>query len=67
MDYSQAFGYLGDSLFSDRAGPPLTCIQSLLYREAAAVGLEPLHQQVVDGGKVVVAFVLQRLEERDDM
>lgn len=27
------------------------------------MGLEPLDKQVVDGGKVVVAFVLQRLKE----
>jgi len=55
-------GYLDDGLFGDGAGPPLAGVEPLVHGEAAAVGLEPLHQQVVDGGKVVVAFVLERLE-----
>lgn len=56
-------GYLDDSLFGDGAGPPLAGVEPLFDGEAAAMGLEPLHQQVVDGSKVVVAFVLQRLED----
>lgn len=54
--------YLDDRLFGDGAGPPLVSIEPLFHGEAAAMGLEPLHQQVVDGSKVVVAFVLQRLK-----
>ena len=56
-------GYLDDSLFGDGAGPPLARVEPLFDWEAAAMGLEPLHQQVVDSSKVVVAFVLQRLED----
>lgn len=55
--------YLGDSLFRDGAGTPLASVESLFNREAAAMGLETLHQQVVDCSKVVVAFVLQRLKD----
>lgn len=54
--------YLDNSLFSDGAGPSLAGIKPLFDGEAAAVGLEPLHQQVVDSSKVVVALVLERLE-----
>ena len=56
-------GYLDDGLFGDGAGPALAGIESLFDGEAAAMGLEPFHQQVVDSSKVVVAFVLQRLED----
>lgn len=54
-------GYLGDSLFGDGAGPSLAGVEPLFDGEATAMGLEALHQQVVDSSKVVVAFVLQRL------
>lgn len=58
-----AGGYLDDSLFGDGAGPSLAGVEPLFDGEAAAMGLEPLHQQVVDSSEVVVAFVLQRLED----
>lgn len=54
--------HLDHRLLGDGAGPPLASVQTLLDGEAAAVGFEALHQQVVDSSKVVVAFVLQRLE-----
>lgn len=56
-------GYLNNSLFGNGAGPSLPGVQSLFDREAAPMCLEPFHQQVVDSSKVVVAFVLQRLED----
>ena len=56
-------GYLDDSLLGDGAGPSLAGVEPLFDREAAAMGLEPLHQQVIDSSKVVVAFVLQRLND----
>lgn len=55
--------HLDDRLLGNGARPALAGVEPLFHGEAAAMGLEPLHQQVVDGGKVVVAFVLQRLEE----
>ena len=55
-------GYLDDRLLSNGAGASLSGIQPLFDREAAAMGFKPLHQQVIDSSKVVVAFVLQRLE-----
>lgn len=54
--------HLDHRLLGDGAGPPLASVQTLLDGETAAVGFEALHQQVVDSSKVVVAFVLQRLE-----
>lgn len=56
-------GYLDDRLFGDGAGPALAGIEPLFDGEAAAMGLQTLHQQIVDSSKVVVAFVLQRLED----
>lgn len=56
-------GYLDDSLFGNGAGPSLAGVEPLFDREAAAMGLEPFHQQVVDSSKVVIAFVLQRLKD----
>lgn len=56
-------GHLNDSLFSDGAGSSLPGVKPLFDREAAPMCLEPFHQQVVDSSKVVVAFVLQRLED----
>lgn len=56
-------GYLDDRLFSDGAGPSLAGVEPLLDREAAAMRLEPLHQQIIYSSEVVVAFVLERLEE----
>lgn len=53
---------LDDGLLGDGAGPALAGVEPLFHGEAAAMGLEPLHQQVVDSSEVVVAFVLQRLE-----
>lgn len=55
-------GYLNNGLFGDGAGPSLPGVEPLFDREATAMRLEPFHQQVVDGSKVVVAFVLQRLQ-----
>lgn len=56
--------HLDHRLLGDGAGPPLASVQALLDGETAAVGFEALHQQVVDSSKVVVAFVLQRLERK---
>lgn len=56
-------GYLNDGLLCDGAGPSLPGVEPLFDREAAAMCLEPFHQQVVDSSEVIVAFVLQRLEE----
>lgn len=53
--------YLGDCLFCNCAWPALAGVQPLIHREAAAVRLEPLYEEVIDGGKVVVALVLQGL------
>lgn len=55
--------YLDDSLFGNGAGSSLAGVEPLFDREAAAMGLQPLHQQVIDSSKVVVAFVLQRLQD----
>ena len=55
-------GYLDDSLLGDGAGPALAYVKPLLHRETAAVGIETLHQQVVDSSKVVVTLVLERLD-----
>ena len=59
-------GYLDDSLLGDGAGPALVYVKPLLHRKAAAVGLETLHQQVVDSSKVVVTLVLERLDTGRD-
>lgn len=56
--------HLGHGLLGDRAGPALPRVHALLHGKAAPVRLEPLHQQVIDGSKVVVALVLQGLRKR---
>lgn len=56
-------GYLNNSLFGDGARSSLPGVKPLFDRKAAPMRLEPFHQQVVDCSKVVVAFVLQRLED----
>lgn len=55
-------GYLDDGLLGNCAGPSLAGVEPLFDGETAAMGLESLHQQVIDSSKVVVAFVLQRLD-----
>lgn len=55
------WGYLDNSLLGDGAGAALADVQTLFHRETAAMRLQPLHQQVVDSSKVVIAFVLERL------
>lgn len=59
-------GYLDDRLLGDGAGPSLAGVEPLFDREAAAMRLEPLHQQIIYSSKVVVAFVLERLEENGE-
>lgn len=51
-------------MLSHSAWPALSAVEALLHRETASVGLEPLHQQEVDSSKMIVAFVLERLQRR---
>ncbi len=55
------WGYLDNSLLSDGARAALADVQTLFHRETAAMCFQPLHKQVVDSSKVVIAFVLKRL------
>lgn len=55
------WGYLDNSLLSDGARAALADVQTLFHRETAAMRFQPLHKQVVDSSKVVIAFVLKRL------
>lgn len=55
------WGYLDNSLLSDGARAALAAVQTLFHRETAAMRFQPLHKQVVDSSKVVIAFVLKRL------
>ena len=53
--------YLDYGLLRDGARAALGGTEPLLYGEAAPVGLQSLHQQVIDSSKMVVTFVLERL------
>lgn len=55
------WGYLDNSLLSDGARAALAGVQTLFHRETAAMRFQPLHKQVVDSSKMVIAFVLKRL------
>lgn len=55
------WGYLDNSLLSDGARAALAGVQTLFHRETAAMRFQPLHKQVIDSSKVVIAFVLKRL------
>lgn len=61
------WGYLDNSLLCDGARAALAGVQTLFHRETAAMRFQPLHKQVVDSSKVVIAFVLERLwQERQE-
>lgn len=60
------FKYLEDGLLSHSAWPALSTVEPLFHRETASVGLESLHQQVIDSSKMIVTFVLERLQRRMD-
>lgn len=54
--------YLEHSLLIQSARPALGTVEPLFHGETASVGFKSLHQQIVDSSKMIVAFVLERLQ-----